>query len=380
MKNSELKNEIETLLLNMAELVSSKEVGQLVFQLSNLVTQLDNEEEVSSKTRDNLCSILDEFWLWVRSSLPGSKWREGLEINPWLNFQAKLANAQLIAENYHHAQMHHYLSQEYARLGDGQLELAKLLPLIISCSRINGYALLNELGTYPLERMKTSVSQMEQFNFRQETGKQKTKMTTTAIIFYLVHHYCTAEQIALLPQLIFFRPLTTNEERRSEQAIIHSLFHDSPGWQLFFTNKSLYIDSRELNIIKGLGEIRHLLPKSHPELIKSVDVNRWIYPFLNKTRTSTLVENDKLVKDTVKWLQTEFATYKNKSYATALDFAARVQSQCSFMTDDEVKTVQSALYLFCLNQYEIDRRTDKRKDSFFAFSGATKCDASSKNP
>lgn len=378
MKNREFKKEVEKLAHFIQENDYPEVVRKLVLSLDNLLKPLDDEGEVTPELMAKVCPIVDEFWHWVRQTLPCKKWQEGAEVKPWLTVQEKLAKAGLIAANYHHPQLYKQLAEQCDRLGDGQLALTKLISLLKPCGRLIGYAELSELGNYPLDRVNASIAHSEKLKLRHEIGKQKNKITLIAAIYYLIHHHCTVAQINLLHPLIYFRLSTTDEERRSEQAIINCLFNQSVNWQILFANKAVYIDVRERGINDCLKEISHLLPKSNHGFINALNEKRWIYAFIRQCRKSHLLEEGDLITYTMQLFQTDFLTLKDSSYMAALDFSALVRRKTPSLTAKELGIVHCALYVFCLSEYERDRKVDPRPDSYYLFSGATKCNAAVK--
>lgn len=377
MINKDFKLEVE----KFTDLIQKKDysiiVCGLVLRLNDLLKEQEDEGEVSSELMSKVCPIFDEFWLWAQQTLPYNKWQDGVEVRPWLALQNKLARAQLMPVNYHHPKMYQKLAEHYASLGDGKLELKQLQSLLVSCGRLIGYAELRELDNYPLEKVSQSIVHLEHLRRLHEIGKQKRIMTSISAIFYLIHHHCSVKQLELLTQLIYFRLHTTDEERRSEQAIINSLFNKPSDWQILFA-KAKYIDSKDRGINDSLKNISHLLPKLNSGFIRALNEKRWIYAFIYKCRTSaTIVEGD-LISETIKLLQADFATLKDNSLVAALDFTASVRKKTSALTAVELKILHSALYVFCLGEYEKERRADKRVDSFYWFSGTTKCTAALK--
>lgn len=87
-----------------------------------------------------------------------------------------------------------------------------------------------------------------------------------------------------------------------------------------------------------------------------------------------------MLNDAVNWLDTDFATEKDKSYHAALEFAHTVKKQANILTQREMKIVHSALYVFCLDKYIKHRKADPRpRCTPFSLSGETKCQAAEKN-
>lgn len=374
MKIGELQYEIEEL----EQSIEGGEQAHLGTQLRELLKSLDNESQVAPELMVSVRAILDAFWQWVIKTLPCDMWEASEDVEPWLNFQEKLVKTGLLVANYHHPLLYQQLAEQYDNHGDGQLELAKLMPLLIRCGRIMGYAQKSELDNYPLERLNNSISQTEKLNLRHEAEKLTTKITMLAAIYYLINHYCTARQLELMPQLINYRSPTTDEERRSEKAIINSVSHQALSCKTFFAETVRYLDGRELihnESLKVMSDL-NLIPKTRTSLIKALEERPWVYAFIRQSRK--LINEGDLLAYTLQLIREDFAIQKDVSYSAALAFAAAIRIQASSLLAEETVIVHSALYVFCLHVYEQERRVDNRPPALLGFSGETKCNAAAK--
>lgn len=354
-----------------------EEVFSLVTQLGALLQDLSNESPVYSELMVEVRLILDQYWTWVVENVTHEKWQEGKEVSPWLLLQKQLSYAGLLENDYHHPILFRVLARQYLSLGQSQLDLDKLLFMLTRSGRLISYIERGGLPGYPMVQLKTSIAKIERLHLGHEIEKLKTKTTILITLFYLLHRCCTVEQLALIPQLIYYRVHTTNEERNSELAIFTSLCSDIPVWQAFFAQNNYYVDTRAFKEEACLKELTTLIPTARMTLLHAIDNTRWIYSFIYQSRELKLLDDNQLLIHTIGLFRKEFATLQDDSYSAALDFAAEARRQINCLTETETNLVQDALYTFCLHVYEEERRNEKRATPF-TLSGKTKCNAAEK--
>ncbi|WP_019215746.1 hypothetical protein [Legionella tunisiensis] len=321
--------------------------------------------------------ILDQYWVWVVKNVTHENWQKGEEVIPWLHLQKQLSHAGLLENNYHHPILFRVLARQYLSLGQSQLELDKLLFMLTRSGALISYVERGELPGYPMVQLNASIAKIERLHLGHEIEKLKAKTTILVTLFYLLHRCCTVEQLALIPQLIYYRLHTTDEERDSEMAIFTSLCSDIPVWQAFFARNNYYVDTNTFRNEACLKEIASLIPTARLTLLHAVDNMRWIYSFIYQSRQLKILDENQLLAHTIQLFRKEFATLQDRSYSAALDFAAEIRRQINCLTEKEANLVHDALYTFCLHVYEEERPRDKFANPF-ALSGKTKCNAAEK--
>lgn len=246
--------------------------------------------------------------------------------------------------------------------------LTEVLTLIIHCSRWVGYANAKALDAYPQLTLTDKISKKEP----QEQAKLEDIIFFLRAAFYLIQKHCTQEQLTLLPFLIYFRPLTTDEERRSELAIFEWLYHQKANCLNFFTMHVDCINMRSRQLIHSLPNILKLIPANYTPFVRSTQS----YDLLWSTKQDNPISRNHLIDDTYELLETNFATQKEQDYAASIRFANHIKMQLPDEAHNESLIVYLALYSFRLNQYKQVRHTDPRfRHSLISPSKQTKEDA-----
>ncbi|AMQ29207.1 TPA: lpg2828 family Dot/Icm T4SS effector [Legionella pneumophila] len=376
MKISELKKLVAELNKEVSSKVTCTNIINLAGNLSEIIEYFEQDEHVGPELIYRIEAVICEFWKLVSLTLPYEEWQSSIQVAPWLTLQQSLSKAGLLPTDFHHPILYQRLKERYESFGHSELGIDQLLPLLIRCSRMTGYANKDpqSLDTYPHSPLNKQIEARRP----QELAKLKDILCLLRAIFYLIHHCCTIEQLTLIPYLIYFRNPTTDEERRSELAIFNWLIQKPADCLEFFKTNEDYIDTRSFRQINELAPLRPFIPTARSDFIKITNKEHWIYPFI-QSRTNTSRSEYDLLNDAVNWLDTDFATEKDKSYHAALEFAHTVKKQANILTQREMKIVHSALYVFCLDKYIKHRKADPRpRCTPFSLSGETKCQAAEK--
>lgn len=352
------------------------EVFALMTELKAALQDLSDDAPVYPELMIEIRHVFSQFWEWITKNLPFDRWQQDDMVTPWLTLQAKLVQADLLITDYHHPILYRALSEQFSALNPESFEVEELLLLFTRCAQLIGYAETIE-PFYPLSRLKSSLVNLERYRSRQQLDLFKTQVSLFLAAFYLIHHYCHAEQLLMLQHLLNYRFSTTTLEKDSELSIIVSLCQEIPAWQAFFAINHHCWDAKIFKQEECLKNLSTLMPTTRSACFKAVHQKRWIFAFIHQTRQLKTLEGDELFNYTVQLLSDDFATLKDPSYSAALAFAAKVRKQTAFLLEKEVSLIQDALYTFCLHIYETERRTNKRHSSFL-FSGKTKCNAAEK--
>lgn len=256
----------------------------------------------------------------------------------------------------------------YGELTNQQFMLTELLALITKCCRMTGYADVEELDNYPQLTLTDKISKKRP----QEQQKLEDIIFFLRAAFYLIQKHYTQEQLTLMPFLIYFRPQTTDEERRSELALFEWLHHQKANCLNFLDLHVGHINMRSIQLIRCLPNILKVIPATYTRFIRSTQS----YELLWNTEQDNPISRNTLIEDTYELLETKFIAQKNQGYAACLQFANDIKMQLPEEAHSEALTVYLALYLFCLNQYKQLRHTDPYiRYSFLSLSKQTKEDA-----
>lgn len=256
----------------------------------------------------------------------------------------------------------------YERLTNKQFMLTELLTLIIMCSRLTGYADAKDLDNYPHLTLTDKISKKRP----QEQQKLENIIFFLRAAFYLIQKHYTQEQLTLLPFLIYFRPHTTDEERRSELATFEWLRHQKANCLSFFGMHVGCINMRSLQLIRVLPNIFELIPATYTPFIRLTQN----YDLLWNTKQDNPISRNTLIEETYELLETKFIAQKKQDYAACLKFANDIKIQLPEEAHTESLIVYLALYLFCLNQYKQLRHTEPHdRHNWLSLSKQTKEDA-----
>lgn len=368
----------------------SQEVVVLIAKLSEKLCEFHDENTlIPDSMRPLIEELINEFWSWGVNNLPIGQWPNSVEVAPWLALEKSLYEARLLNIDFHHPILYRELYSRYLSLGDEQLNADEIILLLTKIGRRLGYAdkkevadimsLLTkasqglghieekELDYYPAQQLKKRITE----KLHQEIVKTEDIIYFIRAAFYLIYHYCTTEQLELLPYLIYFRAKTTDEERRSELAIFIWLQQNPKTCLNFFVESQKYLNSKSRTEISSIRN----LPK-HSDLIMQTKDTHWVYLFIHLTRTRSDNEQIDLINDTLGLIETDFSTRKDQSFNAAMDFSNQVKKQIDTLPLNEARTVYFANAFFGLTKYEQDRSADPReKHSAFSLSGKTKLKA-----
>lgn len=370
MKISQLKNKVYEL-----PAINSHELLALLNQFKESINLLADEEELNLELMTPIKELINKFWTWAIDNIPFESWRNDPIILPWLSLQSTLAKAGLLPTDFHHPLLFRALENNYQALPNHQLEVIKLMPLLSCASRMIGYAEKTNLDNYPFAKLNAAVAAKNP----QHIEKLKHILFLIRTILYLTHHYCTQEQLALLPYLIYFRYPTTDEERRSELALLQNLTENITENLAFFADTEQYIEMRSIKEINSLYNVNSLIPTTRKEFIKATSESKWIYCFRKMNRDNPTLSEKIGINKTLYLLNKDFSTQKDNSYLAAQDFSANVKKLIPTLNKKEANLLHRANYLFCLDNYVKQRQKDPlTKHSIFSFSGQTKCMAAEK--
>ncbi|ASQ47445.1 hypothetical protein [Legionella clemsonensis] len=369
MKIEKLKIAVQALNATLSHL--DRELGQKLREL--LKDDQFEEEQLVSSLKKEIYGVLNEFW----SSIPADTLRinrlvggKNSRIKPWLDFQATLSEGGW--EDADHPQRFQQLAARFSAK-DPLLNVSALLNLLKCATRMLGYVEEKTKKQYPFDRLRAEID--AKGHLPHERMKQEQIVTTLAVVFYLLHYHCTAEQLQLLPLLCDYRLSTTNEERRSEKAVVRYMLEQVLCSQEFFLDyeKDYITSSRDWVESRDISTLAPLLPKNITALKKHLDPLPWSKILLKGMQTENKTE---VLTRNAQQLFNDFLLLKKRSYFDAINLASTIQQDVKL--PEERLSINALLYIFCLQAYENERKEDPRPDGFFGFSRGTKCSAALK--
>ncbi|KTC86850.1 hypothetical protein [Legionella brunensis] len=332
-----------------------------VQDLRNLVKELDPESVVVMHTLQGVARILNEFWATVYQSM-----EDTFLTTPWINFQNNLK--KLGFENVDHPQQYQLLAAEFATSNNG-VELVKLMPLLTRIARLLGYAEQKSLNEYPFGKLSKEI--VDRKSIAHEQKKYRTLVTMLGTLFIVLHSHCTAEQLKLLPRLCDVRFMTTDEERRSEKAILGCLIEWVLLSRSFFDGHEEYIDARELKLTQEIKDLEPLLPNKRNLFVQNLLATPWEKILVKQMENDTQeVMAQRLLDD--------FSALADHSHEAAAILSSAIKRQIATLPKEQVTYIHTVLYNFSLNAYSNDRDKKLYPSGFFTFSKDTKCSAATK--
>ncbi len=371
MKIGEVKQAIEVLCSELERVGWMAESRQLGTQLTDLCDDVSDDDIANPALGVQVKRIVLAFWQQASQRPVTKDWETNASVCAWLKFKTRLQDAGWALDDAHHGYFYHCLEFEYNHAGKGLLSAEKLLPVLLSCCRMIGYAEKKELHDYPFNQ----VLHIGGVSHAHLIESVKAIVTSLAVIFYVLYHLCSPMQRLLLPRLITYRLRTTDEERRSETALVSALYNKTEQSLNLLMRLELYIDSRELFVNESLKNLAGLIPNSRRVLIEATIHKRWYYEIAHSIYSEH--PND-LVDSVIRVLARNFDAQGDRSFQATLSFAAKVNQQLAMLERPMRERALSALYFFCLGQYIELRAREPILSSFFSFSRVTKCSAAKK--
>lgn len=381
MKISELKEIIEKFAPSVAS--EHKKYAERLLNLfdaeniDSLVSSSNPEDLLMKATKKAIYAIFTDFWQEIVTHLPEEQWESTKEVQPWCQLQNELINRGF--EDAHHPQLYQQYARTFSLINlnvDSQVDskgeskaapkvdLKSLVELLILAARLIGYATEKEIDGYPDKKITENI--INKSAIEHEKQKLKIEVTMLAVLSILLNEHCCAEQIVLLKKLSTYRPLTTKEEKTSEQKIITWLTAQPFSCQAFFTLLCKDYFDRSQPMVNGFTDLLKLLPSKNNAILTSLCEPQWLKILLKRCKSSVSEI------DIGGELFLDFATLKNHSYQAALSFTHSLKSQLESLNKTDRIKLNQLLYSFCLHAYERDRKNDPNSSGFFSFSQQTK--------
>lgn len=384
---------------------------QLIKEIEDLFIGLAEDSDITQALGDQIKNIIATFW-HEQSQIPVVEdWDNNETVSTWIRLQTALQETKWDIQRAHHGYFYHCLQYQYNQAGDGLINLDRLMPILIRLCRGIGYADRGKLAQYPLCSLQNTIDRIEKQKMRQLIDGFTFTASAFTILFYILYHHCSQAQLVLLPSLITFRKHTTDEEVRSETALLEtmlktpSLVLDTLKQLKFyidgrsFAKKKAFIEGNPTLIDDCLSILPDSLPKSKRDLItattgKHIDYldkvtglgkhlgcidaardKRFLhFGIIHKIRST---EPEHLCDSFAAVLKQEFALHSDQSYPKAISFALSVNTRFSDLPQSIQELLFSASYIFALGQY-INLCESNKKSPLLWFCPKTKSNAAAK--
>lgn len=344
-------------------------------KLLDLLQCFDNDAKIDKALTQQIEETIKSFWEEISQEDSPSNWATHPRITHWLILSNSLEAYGVDINRVHYTYFFHNFLIEFQKQDEEKLTTAHFIPLLISCCRMMAYARENELNTYLEIYIQKNQQYIEARKNTHLIPQFKTVITSLHILFYLFYHHLNDNQIALLPLLIKYRPNTTDEEIRSETALI-AAFNDNPEACLdLFKQVSHYVDYREFQENSSLAALKNIVPNSRTRLLEQTIGKSWYYV---ATKSNRSCKPKDLVHKPGNTLETDFSLQSKKSYLDAFNFSSAVLEQSLAFKPFVRQAILSASYVFCLQHYMTVCTPSTDCSSFFTFSHKTKRRAAQK--
>ncbi len=354
---------------------ANEESKKLSRQLNDLFDDLNDCDLIDVPLGAQLKLIITQFWQQASLWPVNKDWATNPTVSAWLKLQENLQETKWDIQEAHHGYFYHCWEFQYNQSGDGKMAVHQLMPVLIRCCRMLGYAEKTEVSHYPFSRLTSKIELIDSLRKEFLIDGVKGIVTSLSVLFYLLYHYCSPEQLAILPWLIKYRVNTTDEERRSETAVVTTLSNDPQQALDFFRAREMYIEGREIIANPTLKSLTNLIPNSRKKLSEGINDKPWYYRIIKTIYTEELVN---LVAPLVEILEQDFAQQKDQSYPAALSFTEKVIQQFINLSPLVKEKLVSALHYFCLEHYRTLCTSNVAKSPLLWFSPTTKSNAATK--
>lgn len=372
---------------------------QFADNLANIV----NNTSVDVST-ESLLTDINAFWKRAETDIVGDNWENDPAVVSVLNSQKVLEERLKSLPNEletlqklqvaHHAFFYHSLSRDYNNNGQPSAPLIPLEPLtflIQSTCRMANYGAGEELNNYPLTRLQQKADDIEAYKQTNLVDGFTTQMTFLSLLCILMNNNVTATQQKLLARLSEYRQGTTDEERRSEKALIAGLSDKSDQYLNLLTSQEAHLNTAKFKDI-NLNAFKTFIPKTIGSLKTTLNKMKTTAMHNGRTDTSGSDEamgspskrQDKTREEPslINQLNEAFSSqYQNQAPITIkqiLAFSEAVFKNSESLTLEKAQEYISAAYIVCLQQYIALRDNDPKPDSLLSFSKKTKCAAANR--
>ncbi|CEG56150.1 hypothetical protein [Legionella fallonii] len=357
------------------ERISHLRSQQLIQQIEDLFDEMPDEEPADKALGILVKNTIATFWREA-SQIPVTKdWGTNAVVSSWLKLQKNLQETEWDIQRAHHGYFYHCLQFQYNQSGNGIINTDKLMPILIGLCRRIGYAEKDGIDKYPFPFLEVTIQRIEKEKRGHLIEGFSFIATSFAMMFYLLYHHCSKEQWAILPQLIKYRANTTDEEIRSETAMITNMLNSPDKVLALLATMEVYIDGRPLLINPLLSTLPDCIPKSKKKLLDSTIEKRLYYGITHSLHNAAPAE---LSDSFATVLERDFALHQDQSYPAAINFAMSVNAQFADLPPTNQEQLFSAAYTFSLGQYIKLCESNQAPNPYLWFSHETKSSAAKK--
>lgn len=322
------------------------------------LTGLDEASDVGEEEKKLIRQMIKNNWQDVIVMSKPSQWESDEKVLPLIRFQAQLETQKMIPRNDHHTVC---FKEIIARFNEspGPVNAETLSSLMQSTCRVIGYAEHSEVDSYPSERLKR----------RSESTSPGAKasldrsITSMAALLYLLYYQTSGEQAELIPFLIYYREQTTDEERRSESAMLRFL-RDTPHQAAELIKRmELCINYFILLKENEFQPIRALLPAVRKDFLKALSPDLWHFKANQRGGIEDAITRKVALSNAI----TEQFTALKIPFDEIESFCGQIKSERELlMSPRDRELLDESLKLFKLDEYIAQRESEGGEYLFFS--------------
>ncbi|KTD45918.1 hypothetical protein Lrub_2715 [Legionella rubrilucens] len=319
---------------------------------------LDETSAVDEEEKKLLRQMIKNNWQDVIVTLKPDQWERDAKVLPLIRFQKQLEAQKMIPVNDHHSLCFKEVIDRFNQ-SPGLFKAETLSALLQSTCRVIGYAEHEEMDCYPSARLKK----------RAESSSPGAKanldmsITSMAALFYLLYYQTSEARVELIPFLIDYRERTTDEERRSESAMLRFLRNTPYRAVELIKQMEHRISYHILLKEKEFEAIRPLLPALRKTFLKVLSPDLWHFK-ANQDRGI-----DDVITRKVALCNAITAQFKAMAvpYYGIETLCQQIKGQEGLLlSPKDRELLDESLALFKLQQYREQRESEGLRHTFFS--------------
>ncbi|QRN02428.1 hypothetical protein GH742_00215 [Legionella sp. MW5194] len=322
------------------------------------LSELDESATAGEEEKKLVRQMIKNNWQDVIVTLNPEQWESNEKSLPLIRFQEQLETRQMIPVNDHHSLCFKEIVDRFNGL-PGLFKAENLSALLQSTCRVIGYAEHEEMDCYPSARLKNRAKNTSPG----AKANLDMSLTSMAALFYLLYYQTSEARVALIPFLIHYRERTTDEERRSESAMLRFL-RKTPHHAVELIKRMDHCVSYHIVLKdKEFEAFRMILPALRKSFLEALSPDLWHFK----------ANQDRGIDDVItrKVALCNAITAQFKAMAVPYN---RIETVCQqikgqeglLLSPKDRELLDESLVLFKLQQYREQRESEGLRHTFFS--------------
>lgn len=325
-------------------------------QLLQLVKDRSDDECLDHELNSRIKSFITEDWQKVCKNIKPTAWSSHPQTASLLAVINSLTEGHVIGHNDRCALLYPYIEKQF-NAANQPLTLDSLMPLLIFCSRLSGYAVKED---NLITELQSRIKRAKELRHGGEWAKQQTTLTSFFALYFLLQEHCHEHQIKLLLMAAEYRRDTTAEEQGTEAAIVKFLCQHGAESRRFFLQQ---IDLMVMQVIQNDKPFAHLykiLPENKVSIRHYLSFDEEIYHFTEFYRKEDKRNDLRLFQAALCSVHNGYASScPERSIPSALVFAQNLMEQIPRLNNQQQEQIlQRAILCFYLQEYLHQRKSE----------------------